>query len=128
MRTWDAMPTCDQIKAFRKNDPRIPPGWEVPAKLKKPGTPWELLSPSTRHRLYHQGDPRVPSSYQPVTIAQVRHRPASVVVPLTPFLLDMSERDLWDFLKTSWTQQGIDPQNVTFRTPSGQNLITLPVP
>lgn len=93
-------------------------------------TPWHALHYVTQLRLWKNGDPRVPEGWLPPRVAArlKGNRPATIIVTLTPFLLSLSEEDLWSFLKDSWEKAELTPQTVTFRTPAGVDVIKLPVP
>lgn len=96
-------------------------------------TPWDGLTYNQQLRLFNLNSPRVPSGWLPkrevirATRSKKDLRPEAVIVTLTPFLLELSEAELWEFLHESWDRNGITPQSVIFRTPAGQNVITLPV-
>lgn len=100
---------------------------------KNDALPWDALTYQMQLRLYNKNSPRVPAGWLPkrevirATRSKKDLRPEAVIVTLTPLLLEMNEPTLWEFLRDSWDHNGIAPQSVIFRSPSGQNLITLPV-
>lgn len=134
-KPWDKLTPATQLRLFHADDWRVPDGW-VPPKRGKRGKqapnkgkllPWEQLSFNSRVSAYYKGDPRVPKDWKPILRRTSTYSPEAVIVTLTPFLLELSEAELWEFLHDSWDRNGITPQSVIFRTPAGQNVITLPV-
>ena len=139
---WNRLSALEKRDLWKQRHPVVPPGFLPYGCL-----PWEQLSATSRLRCYKENDPRVPPGWTPEqkptrkrlkppgSDGRGEHKrllhtylePEAVVIELSPELLAMDEKKLWEVLLSGWDEQGISPRRVTFRH-NGRVILTLPNP
>lgn len=129
LKPWSELTIPTRARLIRKlatrgiEDYRIPPECVGALDLPLEDRPWDLLPDSVRRKLHKKNDPRVPLGYKPTDDKRGAYRkyrmvytqPASIVIPLTPALLELPDDTLWDLLETQWDDLGISPKVIHFR-------------
>ena len=122
---WHKLTHKKKNALFREGDPRVPPDYRPIHRR----SDWDVISEKRKKALWQMGDPRVPPDWSPPlsshrTGFRTMQNPEAVVVELTPYLLAISENELWDYLEKQWDEILLSPNWVTFRA-KDLNLVTV---